>query len=796
MDNIFLKILSDVNCVVYIDNAIELLCKSNDLTKVSLSKGSYRIKCVCDANHNYQYEEIVTIHENYVLRINFKDIIDSQPDLLNDGDLVFFENENAYVNNITGNPLSSEKYGFGGNFKFGLASVERGGKMGCIDKTGKEVIPCVYNSTIPFTESLIWIRQGIYWGLINVNGKIVIPNNFDDFIILKNKLIGVRNKGCWGLYDHFGVQLAECQYHGICDYSDEFVAFRDNVGQWCLYNENGIPITLCKYDEINTFRDGLACVRASEGGKYGYIDKQGEEVIDCIYDEACDFFHGLAYVRHGEYNELIDIKGKRITDLQYDEFFNLGNGLVCVNSGGMYGCIDIHGKEVIPCIYEDSFQFNDGIACVKKGGVYGCIDIHGNEVIPCIYDNFFTFRDGLAYVNKKGACGFINAKGEEIIPCIYEYADRPDQEGLISICKSNKWGCVDVNGKEVIPCIYENRICFYKGLSYAGKDGRYGYIDMQGNEVVPCVFDEILQICENVFIAKKSNYWGLISSGGAEITPFQYDMMLSEGGDMILVLYNGRYGIINSQGEIIIPCKYDNSDLLTQLKRSTDEYIRVKQNKRYGLLDKVGNTIIPCRYCDARYFTKSLSRVEIKVGSYSSKWVLIDNCTLEIVSDQYAYISDLHEGVARVSLYDDDYEREGGYIDPMGKLLFLSKGGFRFFNGVAYTGNNFIDKHGDVIEEKNDGHVEYINDELLFYRTDNWECKFVNKAGEDIEFYSYNEYGEGQYVICKNQIFESVSRLYKMCVNDYDYDYFYDHHISYMEYSPEKMKKIRPNLKY
>jgi len=38
----------------------------------------------------------------------------------------------------------------------------------------------------------------------------------------------------------------------------------------------------------------LACVKLN--GKYGYIDKKGEEVIPPKYDKAVGFSHGLAQV--------------------------------------------------------------------------------------------------------------------------------------------------------------------------------------------------------------------------------------------------------------------------------------------------------------------------------------------------------------------------------------------------------------------------------------------------------------------------------------------------------------------
>lgn len=52
-------------------------------------------------------------------------------------------------------------------FSEGLAAVGQDGKWGYIDKTGNEVIPCVYDGTASFSEGLAWVRQDGKWGIIS-----------------------------------------------------------------------------------------------------------------------------------------------------------------------------------------------------------------------------------------------------------------------------------------------------------------------------------------------------------------------------------------------------------------------------------------------------------------------------------------------------------------------------------------------------------------------------------------------------------------------------------------------------
>lgn len=53
-----------------------------------------------------------------------------------------------------------------------------------------------------------------------------------------------------------------------------------------------------KYNKIYEYKEDFAKVELN--GKYGFIDKTGEEVIPCIYDDVHDFKDGLALVGNRE----------------------------------------------------------------------------------------------------------------------------------------------------------------------------------------------------------------------------------------------------------------------------------------------------------------------------------------------------------------------------------------------------------------------------------------------------------------------------------------------------------------
>ena len=93
-----------------------------------------------------------------------------------------------------------------------------------------------------------------------------------------------------------------------------------------------------QFDDAWDFSDGLARVRI--GGKWGYVNKEGQVVIKPQFDDIWDFSGGLARVR-------VD---------------------------GKYGYINREGQYVIKPQFDGAGTgFSEGLAPVKKDGKWGYI---------------------------------------------------------------------------------------------------------------------------------------------------------------------------------------------------------------------------------------------------------------------------------------------------------------------------------------------------------------------------------------------------------------------------------------
>ncbi len=105
-----------------------------------------------------------------------------------------------------------------------------------------------------------------------------------------------------------------------------------------------------KYDYQGPFYDGLAKVRSNH--KYGFINKDGVEIVSPKYDQVENFSDGIARVRMG-------VQGRE---------------------GGGWGLINSSGHEIVRPMFDVISDFINGKAEVKSLGKVGYIDRDGNLI--------------------------------------------------------------------------------------------------------------------------------------------------------------------------------------------------------------------------------------------------------------------------------------------------------------------------------------------------------------------------------------------------------------------------------
>ena len=137
----------------------------------------------------------------------------------------------------------AKKYEYMAPFFDGLARVCLNGKSGFIDKSGKEVIPCVYNDAGDFFDGLARVCIGDWetgkCGFIDKTGKEVIPCEYDGVSVFSDGVAGVALNEKRGIIDKTGKYILPCVYDDIKYVGVDIFVGSVNGGIKYYYDRNG-----------------------------------------------------------------------------------------------------------------------------------------------------------------------------------------------------------------------------------------------------------------------------------------------------------------------------------------------------------------------------------------------------------------------------------------------------------------------------------------------------------------------------------------------------------------------------
>ncbi|MBO5720292.1 MAG: WG repeat-containing protein, partial [Bacteroidales bacterium] len=176
----------------------------------------------------------------------------------------------------------------------------------------------------------------------------------------------------------------------------------------------------------------------NSGGRWGYVNSNGEEVVSCMYAEVGKPDSELRTpVKLNVKWGCVDSYGMDIAPAKFDTIGNFVNNLAIAKFTGKWGYIDVTGETRIGFKYNEVSDFCDGLAKVKYGNRYGYIDENGNEIIPIEYQNIYGFNDEIIDVN------IINSYtgDDSVIVDVFEIMNFSD--GLLIFKKDGKWGAMN-----------------------------------------------------------------------------------------------------------------------------------------------------------------------------------------------------------------------------------------------------------------------------------------------------------------------------------------------------------------
>lgn len=577
-DTSVLKVETDLPCRIYVDYEIRGEAHPNKILRLPLRCGSYRLRfesleCTSDAIEDKSFRIADKVEEWYTVSLQpirqqrekleqRNQYLRSLPDDRFERDRIQEDNQPlsfGFRDSQTGELLISHRYDLCWPFHEGMACVKVAAKYGFIDKTGTEVILPAFDTARDFCEGLACVSQSGKYGFIDKTGQTIIPLIYDEAWDFNDGTVCIQSSGHYLFIDKTGKETTAPSNNAFRKFTGDLIRVQ-KAGKYGFIDTVGHEVLPCIYSEAQPFCEGIASIETEDDTRL-LIDRTGREITPLSqYTYIDSFSEGLAAVERSEFYGFIDKNGREVIPCIYDDAMPFHEGMARIQKAGKYGFINKTGCEVIPPTCDYALDFNEGLASIYVMGRYGWVDRKGNTtLLPLSYDAVDEFREGLAGVIKADKHGFVAPNGSEIIPCCYDDADS-FCEGLARVLQARQYGYIDKNGREVIPCCYDEAAAFCEGLARVQKAGKHGFIDKNGKIVIPFIYEDTQPFSEGLAGVRHAESYGFIDKAGREIIPCQYEQVQPFCNGLARVRKAGKYGFINTTGEEVIPIIYDDAD--------------------------------------------------------------------------------------------------------------------------------------------------------------------------------------------------------------------------------------------
>ncbi len=338
-------------------------------------------------------------------------------------------------------------------------------------------------------------------------------------------------------------------------------------GEWSKESEQKLPFVITRKTFMETYHmtehgeymDDTVIKLYLNNAKWGYLNAEGEIIIEPTYDFVEDYFEDRAVCILNKKSGVIDPQGEEVIPFLYDkisyskrnQLFELKNS----NKGTQY-LMDNEGNLLSDIAFNGISEIKDGIRRVELNGKYGYVDTLGNLIAECNFDTASLFNEGYAFV-EKDSVSYLLSKDGKLLESFPLDARGAPSDGLVLIRKNGKYGYSDIQGNIKIKPAFSLAFDFKHGVARVVAAGKTGLIDKSGNFVlVPEKYELIFPFQDN---------------GLAIVQYVQFEKM----------------GLIDKDGKTILEPSYDH------IYEFENGYAVIKNEKRFGLVSEAGQEILP-----------------------------------------------------------------------------------------------------------------------------------------------------------------------------------------------------------
>lgn len=521
---------------------------------------------------------------------------------------------------------------------------------GVVDKEGNEIIPIKYDSVL-----LIPTYSNSYKTLVGKNNKYGIYNYKTKEVRLEYEwvetfywdntmttdAIQVKKDGKYGLikqgsgeiivppvYDHFKSRYGVFEESNFFDhYTSDALMIVSREGKFGYVNKKGEEVSAFIYEEIKPFackgsyreREWLVAAAKKEG-KWGYLNRSCQEICPFIYD----WVHpkGLVVMKEGKYGFLPAQADSRAV-LEHDSLLVLKEGFYAGQNDQQWKLINSKGKTIYPHPVDSfkilSYSWKDSLKLLIFQNNHSAIfHPESDQNLPVFYDKIIR-QNEFYFIKNEGKWGIMEENQSFCHPMNSD-----------SIWVSNCYGCFEY---------------YHKG-AYIQSEGKIGYWSFQtGKMLIEPHYDGIRFLKKHdrkenrLVLLKKKGHYGLgsLDSLLTERIPCAYDTLFkyarayhsNKDGNFYEIMKEGKYGLWNldTQKEFL-PAVYDTFSIMHCSFDWGEKRLKSKRAGKFGIINaETGANIVSEEYDEIRYST----RVDFILLKKENKYDLYDNMNSKVI---------------------------------------------------------------------------------------------------------------------------------------------------------------------
>jgi WG containing repeat len=294
------------------------------------------------------------------------------------------------------------------------------GHWGAVDRYGKEILGCVYDSIIEAKYDAVHVKfKGLY-GIIGTDER-------------------------WRVYPQKNhLTLVDAEHY--LERQDTMQFLKTVRGEVIYFTSNKVKIMDGYLEE--TSKDGSVRQVSLAGVSATTIASPRVDKTEEVFEES-EGYRGIR--RNGQYG-FIDARGRLRIANRYEGIGKFKEGLAPVMILGKWGYVNTEDRVVINPNFQQAGDFRNGIAIVRRNDRAGAISHDGTNLLPLRYDSIIRTSNLLA-IYEKGHAGLSDTKGHVLIEPRFDHLELLPNN-LVIVRDGMRWGVLTIDGMPVVPLIY------------------------------------------------------------------------------------------------------------------------------------------------------------------------------------------------------------------------------------------------------------------------------------------------------------------------------------------------------